>query len=291
MVRRSGVLALVLFVFSASAALACNEPSLGLISGSARAGDPVSFSAAHLDAGATYTILLGGSVVSSGTAGGSGTIAGSFAMPALGRAGTYYVELHVAHDGGTWVSSLPIGLVAPAPTSSPARASQTRVASTPETRARPPASVPAQQPTAAPATKAQPAPSTTPAVKPVVASRPTTASTARKQPFAQSVKPRASGPRIAAAPGRLGDTRVAKVTSRSTAVAPAPGARPELPFSLPLLSGIVLLLVGLGGAGVVAELRSRRRKLASLALEAELQEMIAEARAAQAEGRRERQRA
>ncbi len=126
MVRRFGFLVLALFALSASGALACNEPSLGSVTLSAGAGDPVSFSAVHLDPGAAYTLVLGGRTVASGTAAGD-AIDGTFAMPDLGSAGAYYLELDVAHEGGTWISSRLIQFVVPA-APAPAPAAKPRAA-------------------------------------------------------------------------------------------------------------------------------------------------------------------
>lgn len=257
MVRRFGFLVLILFALSAASALACNEPSLGSVTPSAGGGEPVSFSAVHLDPGAAYTLVLEGRTVASGTAAGD-AIDGTFAMPDLGSAGAYYLELDVAHEGGTWISSRPIQFVVPAAT-----------------------------------TKFKPtvAPKAIPAAPP--AERASATSTAIPRHAVQGAK--ADGPRGARARPGAARTKSAPLVraphdlplvvaglaaaARTSVRAAAREDDDRLVLWLGLAAG------GLLAAGLVARARRARR---DAAIEAELQEMIAEARAAEGAGLRSR---
>ncbi len=261
MVRRFGFLVLALFALSASGALACNEPSLGSVTLSAGAGDPVSFSAVHLDPGAAYTLVLGGRT-----------------MPDLGSAGAYYLELDVAHEGGTWISSRLIQFVVPA-APAPAPAAKPRAAAPPQEKLEPAAT-----------TKFKPtvAPKAIPAAPP--AQRASATSTAIPRHAVQRAS--AEGPRGARA--RPGAAR-----RRSPPLARAPhdlplvvagldaAARTSVRAAAPENDDHFILWLGLaaGGllgistaTGLVARVRRAGR---DAALEAELQEMIAETRAAE----------
>ena len=312
MLRRLGLVATVVFTIWAPTALACNAPSLGAVTPSARAGDSVSFSAVHLDPEASYSVLIEGRDVAQGVAGDSGTISGTFTMPDLGRAGTYSVELQVAHDDGTWISSRPVSFVVPVAVSTPAP--------------KPAATTVPKPATAVAPTRAHVTPKSASATKPTPGVSPSTRVRAKVRPAATSV-PTASVPpattrasnhsrtRTAAVdhaarhgvarPADKNDGAVAKPRGRiSTWAGPAradvpapvvavraPHAQPvsvappagrrggyDLPLVLIAILGIVLVL-GVGSTGIVVRRIRRLRRNASLAVEAELQEMIAEARA------------
>lgn len=283
MIRRLGFLILVFLAFSASAAVACNEPSLGLLRPSARAGDSVSFSAVHVDPGASYTVLLNGQGVAEGAAG-DGPVGGSFTMPDLGRAGTYYVELHVGHDRGAWISSRRIEFMATvratsvAPQPAPAATPQLAPSSQPQVTV-----APKSEPGAPPAPKAR---SVAPR-KTIAAVRATT-TTASAAPRLEAAKasPRPLHPNAVKA--RPTPFAVAPISvDRPPFAPPSPRGDGGVPLWLALVAG-VLLMLGAGGAGVLVRSRRIRLRLASMELEAELQEMIAEARAAQAASLRDR---
>lgn len=279
MIRRFGLLVLI-FAFSAASALACNEPSLGSVTPSAGAGEPVSFSAVHLDQGAAYTLVLEGRTVASGTAAGD-AIDGTFAMPDLGSAGAYYLELDVAHEGGTWISSRPIQFVVPA-AAAPAPAAKPRAAAPPQEKLQPAAT-----------TKFKPtvAPKAIPAAPP--AERASATSTAIPRHAVQGAK--ADGPRGARARPGAASTKSAPLVraphdlplvvaglaaaARTSVRAAAREDDDRLVLWLGLAAG------GLLAAGLVARARRARR---DAAIEAELQEMIAEARAAEGAGLRSR---
>src|SRR5436305_3729575 len=71
-----------LLTYAASAA-ACDEPTIGLSRAQAGPGDIVPFSFTGTDDDATYTVSVGGQVVSSGASSGP-TVSGTFVMPNLG---------------------------------------------------------------------------------------------------------------------------------------------------------------------------------------------------------------
>lgn len=324
MLRRLGLVATLVFAIWAPAALACNDPSLGAVTPSARAGESVSLSAVHLDPGASYSVLIDGREVAQGVAGDSGTISGSFTMPDLGRAGTYSVELHVAHDDGTWISSRPVSFVVPDPVavSPPAPKPAATTAPKPATSAAPTrANV---TPKAASATKFTPRVSPSTRVQPKASPAATSAPTASVAPATTRAsnhsRTRAAAVDHAARHGvaRLADKKDAAVAKprgristwagpareevpapvvvvrsphrQPVSVAPPAGRRGghDLPLVLIAILGLVLIL-GVGSAGILVRIRRLRRN-ASLAVEAELQEMIAEARASRDAGLRLRER-
>ena len=283
--RRFAFLVVALLAVSASSALACNEPSLGSVTPSARAGEPVSFSAVHLDPGASYALVLAGRTVASGTAG-EGTIGGSFAMPNLGPAGVYYLELHVAHDGGTWVSSREIQFVAPAPA---APAPKPRAAAPSKQRVLSP-------PTPTPKATLVPKPKTTTLTQaklattsgtPVAAtstavSRPATEPKPKQRQAHQTaarpnLRPRTL-PAPFHAPRELPDLVAGGAPLAAASSAHAAVVREVGNGVLPWLVIAAAALLPLGAAAAAVFVR-RRRSQRDAALEAELQEMIAEARA------------
>ena len=280
MARRLVLLVVVFLGAAASNALACSDPSIGGVTPSAGPNDPVSFSAVNLDPGASYSVSVGGRDVASGTAAG-GPITGGFAMPDLGASGVYYVELRVAHEDGTWISTQPIRFVAAAPVSPP-------VAQTAPKQPRPPArptpprthSVPVSRPARRPAPKAEHA---------TRADGPQAATDARAAAPVASVQ----------APTRRHARPIAKarVDVRRHSPPPAPAARPRLEPPLAVAQPraqaasaprrrsdlLVGLLAGSALAATVAFVLWRARRVAArkrdLRIEAELQELLAEARA------------
>lgn len=291
MTRRLMFLALVVIGVGTPTALACNEPSLGSVTPTARAGSPVSFSAVNLDPGASYTLLLGGQAVAAGIAEGEAA-SGSFSMPDLGRPQTVFLELHVAHDGGTWVSSRPVEFQVPAPAAAkPQSHPGSEAASAPKTKAR------AKSETAAPAelskaADARAVPAAAPAaVQPAVKPQKVKAAAAKKEPASAAYeKP------LQVLPDLL--PVLAVPTPPSDEAAPAPvvasptratdpiivASAPERRTPLVWILLAATLLLGFG-AGAYAAVR-RGRRLREAAIEAELQEMIAEARAARSTGLR-----
>jgi hypothetical protein len=289
MLGRLGLVVTIVFTIWAPAAVACNDPSLGAVTPSAREGDSVSFSAVHLDPGASYIVLIEGRDMAQGVAGDSGTISGTFTMPDLGRAGTYSVELHVAHDDGTWISSRPVSFNVPEPVPVPAPASKPAAATVPKP-ATPAASTRAHvAPESAPATKHPSAPmdsvlpatthSRTHAAAVDRAARQGVARLADKKGAAVA-KPRSrtatwAGPARADVPAP-----VIRASRQLVPVATLAGRRRGHDLHLVLIAilGIVPIL-GVGSAGMLAWRIRLLRRNASLAVDAELQEMIAEARA------------
>jgi hypothetical protein len=316
MLGRLGLVATLVFTIAAPAAFACNDPSLGVVTQSARAGDSVSFSAVHLDPGARYSVLIAGRGVVDGIAGDRGTISGSFTMPDLGRAGTYSVELHVAHDDGTWISSRPVTFVVPksAVVSTPAPAPRPATVAAP-TRAKPTPKATAAatskqgserstrvQPKATPAATAAPTASNT-----AMRSRASSLSGTRAASIhhaarrtvvpphksaAEVVRPRASVSTWAApATEDLGAPVLAVLAPRQQPVSAAPAGRRGGRDLLLVPVGIlgIALSLGVGSAAMLVRIRRLRRN-ASLAVEAELQEIIAEAHAARSADLREKER-
>lgn len=252
--RRLAFLVLVFTVSWTPNAFACNEPSLGSVTARAEAGDPVSFSVVNLDPGASYSLLLAGRTVASA---GGATVSGTFVMPDLGRAGTYFLELHVAHDGGTWVSSRAIQFLVSGPP--PAPAAKPYAAAAPKSAA-------ASKPKAKVAAAA-PAVGSAPVARPVQAAPQARSASEPKKPAAQRPAAGAKPAPVVTAPALV------------PREAPVAVARPQatewnpLPWFLLPAGGLLLI-----GASVLAVARHRQRTREAL-IEAELQAMIAEARA------------
>jgi hypothetical protein len=220
---------------------------------SAGAGEPVSFSAVHLDPGAAYTLVLEGRTVASGTAAGD-AIGGSFAMPDLGSAGTYYLELQVAHDGGTWVSSRPIQLVVPA--------------------------APALAPGAKPRAAAAPKEKLQPAATPIAIPRPIAISRHVVRGASASA-PRGARAKLAAARGLVRTPHDLPLVAASLAPLTRASVQAAAREDGDGLLWLGLAAGGLLGISTATGLVARVRRGRDAALEAELQEMIAETRAAE----------
>ncbi len=118
--RGVGVTTFLLGV-GAATALACSEPNLVLGESQAGAGDIVSYSVSGTDQGASYTLSVDGTGVGSGTdsTAAPGT-SGSFTMPDLGNTPhSAYVRLLTTHEGNEWASYQPIQYTVPAPAGTP----------------------------------------------------------------------------------------------------------------------------------------------------------------------------
>jgi hypothetical protein len=117
---RTGLLALVLALIvssGAQAAYACNDPAIGKLAATAKAGQKVPYKLTSMTAGAEYLVRVSGREVSSGTAAGT-TLSERFKMPDLGdKSRTAKVEVVVAHDAcenSPWKLKAAMGYVVPA---------------------------------------------------------------------------------------------------------------------------------------------------------------------------------
>lgn len=299
---RKITLTVLVFAVGAPIALACNEPSLGSVTPRGAAGDPISFSITNLEPGAGVSISVAGRQVFSALAE-DRSLNGSFPLPELDGVATVWVEARVQHDGGEWVSSRPVEIV------SVASATAAPAAAPPEPTAPAPRSAPVPEAkSAAPAAK-----STLPA--PRATAPPVGSSEAESRPAStpsHAVAASAPAPRVRPASHRsvapkVGATRQSP-SQRGIAVPVAPRDRPAVdratpsvaavgsqaerwddgllePALLILAAGALLLAGALAGLAVV---RGRRVRHAA-AIEAELQEILAEARAVQARASYERE--
>jgi hypothetical protein len=309
-VRRGRLIGLAAAFFLTSgvgSAHACINVHIGAYPTAAHAGDVVQYSVSSLEVGASYTISVNGSIVADGTATGD-IVRGPFTMPNLGaQQATVTLGVTFDHseiDGArgvdtTKVTYEPVAASPPAP---------------PPAAAAPPAPAPA--PAAAQPRASQPVPRTTAPSEPTQPqpgpriSRPAAPRAIRTGPVATRMPAASTGGRpsvrpqlrVAAAPTAL------REPTRRAAPSRTPRAAPPRPHVLPQIGArraapvqpsaraapaderqrplwwfaAALLLAGGGIAGGV--ILKRRRPTPSplkddLALEAELQEMIAETRA------------
>lgn len=111
--RRFGVglvLAVAALALLPSAAAACLEPQLFVDPGEAKAGDQVSFDLANTERGADWSLSVDGIPVASGTdADDVPGVSGTFNMPNLGAAPrTVSAEAVTSHDGSGWRATRPM---------------------------------------------------------------------------------------------------------------------------------------------------------------------------------------
>ena len=309
--RLIGVAAALFFISGVGSAHACINVHIGAYPSAAHAGDLVHYSVSSLEAGAGYTVSVNGSVVAEGKATGD-AVGGTFTMPNLGAQGTAVTVGvtfdHSEIDGArgadtTKVTYEPVAASPPAPPPASAQppppapapaAAQPRTAkpvpgkAAPTARTQPqpvqhisrPAAAQAARtganatrvPAAASADRPAVRPHLRMAVTPVALREPTR----RVAPSTVTHRPRAAAPRPHVLP-QTRSVRAAPVRASASAVS-ATGRR----FAVWWLAAI-LLLVGSGTAAAGVILRRRRPTPSpledELAVEAELQEMIAEARA------------
>lgn len=123
-----GLVAAVTVIGVSATAWACEGVGGSVSPGSARAGDPITYSISGLDNGASYEVSSGGRVVDIGVSDGS-SVSGSFPMPDLGdQPETLYVELIADHTEDTFrfKNSYPVQYLPPpaAATPTPSEAQQ-----------------------------------------------------------------------------------------------------------------------------------------------------------------------
>lgn len=123
-----GLVAAVTVLGVSATAWACEGVGGSVSPGSARAGDPITYSISGLDNGASYEVSSGGRVVDIGVSDGS-SVSGSFPMPDLGdQPETLYVELIADHTEDTFrfKNSYPVQYLPPpaAATPTPSEAQQ-----------------------------------------------------------------------------------------------------------------------------------------------------------------------
>jgi hypothetical protein len=134
-VFRVATVTTLLLGFGAATASACNDPNLVLGRSQAGAGDTVGYSISGTDQGASYTLTVDGIRLESGTDDSldPGTT-GTFTMPDLGNTSRGVgVQLLTAHEGNEWPSTQSILYTVPAASTTPSGAAAAPPSSQPQT--------------------------------------------------------------------------------------------------------------------------------------------------------------
>ena len=296
--RAAAALTLGLAIGAATAA-ACTEPNLVLGRSQAGAGDNVPYSVSGTDQGASYTLDVNGTGVGSGidNTADPGT-SGSFTMPDLGDSPqTVYVRLVTTHEGNEWPSEKSIEYTVPEPVTAPSSSGAAPSASAAPTKASSTAAEPRSH------VRSQSSRHAEGRSHPGSARSDSPLTQATPSPSSQAAAAAGGAARAAQAAAAAGAAAASK--RASDAVAAARPFDPPARIAIPGYMLLALALALLSGTAAVGVLVARRRgggddpasvsaapglwtpppfraeaTMRAMLVEAELQEMISEQRAA-----------